>query len=187
MNYCDTGEWIVVVYEEKTVSSEKIFDGRIIKVRVDKVKMPDGGIAERELVGHPGGVGIVAITDNDEVILVKQYRKPIESAIYEIPAGKLDKGEHHRVCGIRELEEETGLSAESFEYMGFIYPSPGFTDEVTHVYLAKGLKQGETHPDDDEFLDVERVPFDRALDMVLNGEINDAKSVFGILKYNTMR
>ncbi len=176
-----------MIYEEKTVSSEKVFEGRIIKVKVDKVEMPDGSTSTRELVEHPGGVGIVAVTGNDEIILVKQYRKPLDKVIYEIPAGKLDPGEHHRTCGIRELEEETGLSANVFEYMGFIYPSPGFTDEVTHVYLAKELTQGETHPDDDEFLDVEKVPFERALKMVIDGEINDAKSVFGILKYNMMR
>ncbi|MBD9009863.1 MAG: NUDIX hydrolase [Clostridiales bacterium] len=176
-----------MIYEEKTVSSEKVFEGRIIKVKVDRVEMPDGSVATRELVEHPGGVGIVAITDKDEIILVEQYRKPLDKAIYEIPAGKLDPGEHHRTCGIRELEEETGLSAKVFDYMGFIYPSPGFTDEVTHVYLAKELTQGETHPDDDEFLDVKKVPFDTALKMVMDGEINDAKSVFGILKYNMMR
>lgn len=176
-----------MIYEEKTVSSETVFEGRIIKVKVDKVVMPDGKEAQRELVKHPGGVGIVAITENDEIILVKQYRKPLDKAIYEIPAGKLDAGEHHRVCGVRELEEETGLSANVFDYMGFIYPSPGFTDEVTHVYLAKELTQGETHPDEDEFLDVEKVPFEKALKMVMDGEINDAKSVFGILKYNMMR
>ena len=176
-----------MIYEEKTVSSEKVFEGRIIKVKVDRVEMPDGSVATRELVEHPGGVGIVAITDKDEIILVEQYRKPLDKAIYEIPAGKLDPGEHHRTCGIRELEEETGLSAKVFDYMGFIYPSPGFTDEITHVYLAKELTQGETHPDDDEFLDVKKVPFDTALKMVMDGEINDAKSVFGILKYNMMR
>ena len=176
-----------MIYEEKTVSSEKVFEGRIIKGKVDRVEMPDGSAATRELVEHPGGVGIVAITDKDEIILVEQYRKPLDKAIYEIPAGKLDPGEHHRTCGIRELEEETGLSAKVFDYMGFIYPSPGFTDEVTHVYLAKELTQGETHPDDDEFLDVKKVPFDTALKMVMDGEITDAKSVFGILKYNMMR
>ena len=176
-----------MIYEEKTVSSEKVFEGRIIKVKVDRVEMPDGSVATRELVEHPGGVGIVAITDKDEIILVEQYRKPLDKAIYEIPAGKLDPGEHHRTCGIRELGEETGLSAKVFDYMGFIYPSPGFTDEVTHVYLAKELTQGETHPDDDEFLDVKKVPFDTAIKMVMDGEINDAKSVFGILKYNMMR
>lgn len=172
-----------MVFEEKTVSSEKKFEGRIVTVKVDEVKMPDGSISLREVVEHPGGVGVVAVTDNDEIIMVKQYRKAIERAIYEIPAGKLDKGEHHRDCGMRELEEETGLCAKSFEYLGFMYPSPGFTDEVTHIYLAKNLEEGEVHPDDDEFLDVERIPLSKAFEMVMNNEINDAKTVFGILKY----
>ena len=172
-----------MIYEEKTVSSEEVFKGKIVTLKVDKVEMPGGKIATRELVKHPGGVGIVAITDNDEIILVKQYRKPIDKAIYEIPAGKLDNGEEHRLCGIRELKEETGMSAETFEYYGFIYPSPGFTDEVTHVYCATGLSQGKDDPDEDEYLDIEFVPIDKAYEMVMNGEINDAKSVFGILKY----
>lgn len=176
-----------MIFEEKTVSSETKFEGRIIKVKVDKVAMPDGSVSTRELVAHPGGVGIVAVTDADELIMVKQFRKPIEKVIYEIPAGKLDPGEPHRECGLRELEEETGLTCESFDYLGFIYPSPGFTDEVTHVYLARGLAQGMAHPDEDEFLDVEKIPIDKACDMVMNNEINDAKSVFGILKYMKIR
>lgn len=176
-----------MIYEEKTVSSEKVFQGRIIKVKVDKVAMPDGSVATRELVEHPGGVGVVAITDNDEIIMVRQYRKPLDKVIYEIPAGKLDNGEAHRECGIRELSEETGMTAGRFEYLGFIYPSPGFTDEVTHVYLATDLSQGEVHPDQDEYLDVERVPVQKAYEMVLDNEINDAKSVFGILKYMQMK
>ncbi len=175
-----------MIYEEKTVSSEMVFEGNIIKVKVDKVSMPGGSVATRELVMHPGGVGIVAITKNNEIILVKQFRKAIEGAIYEIPAGKLEADEPHRACGIRELEEETGYKAERFEYLGFIYPSPGFTDEVTHVYLAKDLYSGEQNPDEDEYLDTERIPFDKAYDMVMCGEINDAKSVFGILKYKQM-
>lgn len=172
-----------MIFNEKTVSEKEIFSGRIIKVRVEDVLMPDGSTAKRELVKHPGGVGIVAVTDNDEIYLVKQFRKPLEKVIYEIPAGKLDENEAPIDCGTRELKEETGLTAEKFEYMGFIYPSPGFTDEVTHVYLARGLKQGDAVPDEDEFLDIEKVPFETALKMVLNNEINDAKSVFGILKY----
>lgn len=176
-----------MIYDEKTVSSKEIFNGKIIRVSVDEVELPNGDIAEREIVNHPGGVGIVAVNDNDEIYLVKQFRKPLERAIYEIPAGKLDKGEAHRDCGLRELKEETGLSANVFEYMGFIYPSPGFTDEVTHVYLANDLLRGDADPDDDEFLDVEKVPFSTAYDMIMTGEINDAKSVFGILKYDAMK
>lgn len=171
-----------MVFEEKTVSSEVIFEGRIIRVHVDTVEMPDGKLATREVVDHPGGVGVVALTDNNEVIMVKQFRKPIEKAIYEIPAGKLDHGEDHRVCGIRELEEETGYKAKEFIYLGYMYPTPGFANEVTHVYLAKGLYEGQIHPDPDEYLDVEKIPIDKVKEMIMNNEINDGKTVFGVFK-----
>lgn len=171
-----------MIFEEKTVSSEEIFDGVIIKLRVDSVEMPGGHLATREIVDHPGGVGIVAITDDSEIILVKQFRKPIEKAIYEIPAGKLDNGEEHRLCGIRELQEETGFTAKNFEYLGFIYPSPGFANEVTHIYLATELTKGELNLDPDEFLDVEYVKIDKVKEMIMNNEINDAKTVYGIFK-----
>lgn len=171
-----------MVFEEKTVSSEEKFRGRIIQVTVDQVSMPDGSLATRELVAHPGGVGVVALTENRELILVKQYRKAIERAIYEIPAGKLDPGEEHRTCGMRELEEETGLKAKRFEYLGFIYPSPGFTDEVTHIYLASELYQGTVHPDPDEFLDIVKMPIEEVVKKIMENEISDAKTVAGVLK-----
>lgn len=171
-----------MVFEEKTIESKKIYDGYVVNVRLDTVLMPDGKTAMRDIVEHPGGVGIVAITDDREILLVKQFRKPIEKAIYEIPAGKLDKNEEPLICGLRELEEETGYKCRELKYLGFMYPSPGFTDEITHVYFTDSLYLGEAHPDDDEFLDVEKVKFDKAVDMVMNNEINDAKSVFGILK-----
>ncbi len=176
-----------MVYEEKTVSSEMIFEGRVIKTRLDKIELPDGKLASREIIEHPGGVGVVAITDKDEIILVKQFRKPIEKAIYEIPAGKLDPGEHHRDCGLRELKEETGMQAEKFEYLGFIYSSPGFTNEKIHLYSAEDLVQGETEFDEDEYLDIIKIPLDKAYQMVLDGELNDAKSVYGILKYVALK
>ena len=171
-----------MIFEEKTVSSEEKFRGKIITVEVDQVAMPDGSLAERELVHHPGGVGIVALTEDEQVVLVKQYRKAIDSVIYEIPAGKLDPKEDHRTCGIRELREETGLTAQNFIYLGFIYPSPGFIDERTYLYLATDLKQGETQPDPDEYLDVVRLPLEQVIEMIMNNDINDAKTVAGILK-----
>ncbi|MEG1880698.1 MAG: NUDIX hydrolase [Oscillospiraceae bacterium] len=171
-----------MVFEEKTVSSEKIFDGQIIKVRVDTVEMPDGKLATRELVDHPGGVGIVALTENNEIIMVKQFRKPIERAIYEVPAGKLDGGEDHYICGVRELEEETGFKAKNFEYLGFMYPSPGFANEATYLYLATELYAGKMNLDPDEYLDVEYIPISKVKEMIMNNEINDAKTVFGVFK-----
>lgn len=171
-----------MIFEEKTVKSEEIFKGSIVHLKVDQVEMPDGSLARREIVGHPGGVGVVALTEDNEVILVKQFRKPLEKVTMEIPAGKLDPGEDHRVCGIRELEEETGLKAKEFTYMGFIYPSAGFTDEVTHVYLATGLYPGEANPDPDEYLDILRMPLDEVVDKIMKNEICDAKTVMGVLK-----
>ncbi len=171
-----------MVFEEKTVSSEHIFKGRIIDVKLDKVMMPSGELADREIVGHPGGVGIVAITDDNKIIMVKQYRKPLEKAIYEIPAGKLDPNEEVEVCGKRELLEETGATAENFEYLGFMYPSPGFTDEVTHIYLATGLSFGNANPDDDEFLDIEFFDMETVKEMIMNNEINDGKTIMGFFK-----
>lgn len=171
-----------MVFEEKTVSSKEIYKGRIITVKVDEVAMPDGKLAQREIVEHPGGVGVVALTDANEIIMVKQYRKPLDKSIYEIPAGKMDSGEEHRICGIRELEEETGYRAENFEYLGFIYPSPGFTDEVTHIYLATGLYPGKVNLDPDEFLDTVKIPLDEVVERIMNNEISDAKTVAGVLK-----
>lgn len=177
----------IMIYEEKSVSSKTVYQGKIVTLKVEKVEMPEGNLADRELVLHPGGVGIVALTAEDKVILVKQYRKPLETAIYEIPAGKLDAGEDPLCCAKRELSEETGLEAERFTYLGFIYPSPGFTDEVTHVYLATGLSQGEVHPDEDEYLEIEAVSFDRVMEMIEKNKINDAKTVCGVLKAANLR
>lgn len=172
-----------MIFEEKTLSSKKIYDGSIIKVRVDTVAMPDGKTAQRDIAEHPGGVGVVALTEDKKIIMVKQYRKPIERAIYEIPAGKLDKkSENPAECGRRELEEETGYRCTELKSLGFMYPSPGFCDEVTHIYLAEGLFKGELHPDEDEFLDIEFFEFSKVKEMIMNNEINDAKTVFGILK-----
>ena len=171
-----------MIFEEKTVSSEKIYEGKIVTLTVDKVAMPEGKTATRELVAHPGGVGVVALTDKQEVILVRQFRKAIEKAILEIPAGKLDPGEDPRTCGIRELEEETGLKAHRFEPLGFIYPSPGFTDEVTYLYLATELYEGNVHPDPDEYLDILHMPLEETVERIMANEISDAKTVAGVLK-----
>lgn len=171
-----------MVLEEKTISDKTIFSGRIIKVHTQEIAFPDGKRAQREIVEHPGGVGIVAVTDDNKIVMVKQYRKAVEKAIYEIPAGKLEGGEEPIKCGIRELTEETGYTAENFEYLGYIYPSPGFTDEVTHVFLATGLKLGNACPDEDEYVDVEYFTFDEILEKIMNNEINDAKTVMGFFK-----
>ncbi len=171
---------------EKTVKTEEIFQGKIIKLRRDTVELPNGNFATREVVEHPGGVAIVALTDDGEVYVENQYRHPFERIIMEIPAGKLDPGEDPLECGKRELHEETGLKAEKYDYLGAFMVSPGFCREWIHIYLARGLSQGDAKLDPDEFLEVKTIPLDTLLDMIMDGKVEDGKTVIGILKANEL-
>ena len=168
--------------EEKTVNSRLIFDGKVVKLYVDDAELADGTPAYRELIKHPGGVCVVPLDNEGNIYMVKQFRYPFKTALYEIPAGKLESGEDHRECGIRELKEETGATASSFEYLGCIYPTVAYDNEIIHMYLARGLSFGDQKLDDGEFLDVIKLPFEKAFDMAMNGEIPDAKSQTAILK-----
>lgn len=172
---------------EKTLNKSYVFNGKIINVRVDDALLPNGKTAKREVVEHNGGVCIAAITDNDEILLVKQFRYPYGETIYEIPAGKREKDEDPFVCGQRELKEETGATAKTYVDLGQLYPTPGYCGEIIWIYAARDLSFGETNPDDDEFVETERIPFDTALKMVMNGEIKDAKTQTAILKLNELR
>ena len=156
-------------------------------VRTDEVTLPDGGQSVREVVSHPGGVAILPLTDEDEVFLVRQYRYPVGEALLEVPAGKLERGEDHYPAGLRELEEEVGLIPEKMEYLGGLYVSPGFCTEMIHLYLATGLKQGTAHPDEDEFLNVERMPFEKLFAQVMAGEIKDAKTAALVMKTKLLK
>lgn len=167
---------------EKTVQSEEKFQGRILRLRVDTVELPNGSQSTREIIEHPGGVGVVAVDADDMIYLVRQFRKPYDQVITEIPAGKLDAGEDPRECGIRELSEETGLTAGQFISLGEIYPSPGYAAESLYLYLALDLSSGIAHLDADEFLEVEKLPLSKAAEMAMSGELKDAKTVVGILK-----
>lgn len=167
---------------EKTVESELIFDGKIIAVKKDRAELENGEVVNRELVVHPGGVCIVPITDEGEVLMVKQFRYPFQTVLTEIPAGKLEFGEDHREAGLRELKEETGAACEKFEYLGVCYPSVAYLSEKIHMYLATGLSFDKQKLDEDEFLDVIRVKFEDAVNMVMNNEIEDAKTQCAILK-----
>ncbi len=171
-----------MVLKEKTITSETKFEGRIFKVRTENVELENGQAAYREFVDHPGGVGVVAITPDNKMLMVKQFRKAIENETIEIPAGKLERGEDPLECGIRELEEETGYKAKEFISLGFLYPSPGFTDEKTYIYLAKDLYKGTVNPDEDEFLDILEVPLEEIYSKIMKNEINDAKTVIGYFK-----
>lgn len=167
---------------EKTLDSRVLFEGKIVRLRRDTALLPNGAHALREVVEHPGGVGIVAIDGDGCVPLVTQFRYPLGKPLLEIPAGKLERGEDHRLAAIRELSEEVGAEAGKLTYMGFIYASPGFCDEAIHLYLAQELTFGETHPDEDEFLEPERIPLDELVRMALDGTLTDGKSVAGILR-----
>ena len=167
---------------EKTLSSQPIYNGRIIKVHVDTVELPNGNTSTREIVNHPGGVGILALDQDNNVLTVTQYRYAYQKSLLEIPAGKLEEGEDPYCAALRELQEETGASTDALTPLGDVYPSPGFTDEIIRLYLARNLTWGEMHPDDDEFLDVQRIPFPMLLDQVLRGEITDAKTCVAVMK-----
>lgn len=167
---------------EKTKERSTAFQGCLLRLDVDTVTLPDGKEGVREYIRHPGGVGVVALTDEGEVLLVKQYRYPYSEVLIEIPAGKRDKGEEPLVTGMRELEEETGYRAANYTPLGVMYPTPGFCDEKVYLFLATGLTAAEAHPDADEFLDVERCPLDEMVRRVMAGEIADAKTQIGILK-----
>ena len=168
--------------EEKTISTKKIFDGRIISVQVDEVELPNGKTSTRELVKHPGAVAVIAMTEEGKIVLVEQYRKPLEKELVEIPAGKLEKGEDPEICAKRELEEETGYGCDSLELVSSFYTSPGFADELIHVYVAKGLKKLENAAglDEDEFVNLMEVTLEEALEFIKNQRIFDAKTIYAV-------
>lgn len=168
-------------YEEK-ISSETVYKGRIVNVRNDMARLDNGKYVPREVVEHPGGVAVIAIDANGNVMMVRQFRYPMGEELLEIPAGKLEYGEDHCLCAVRELSEETGCRAETIVYLGPIYPSPGFSQEILHIYLATDLTNGEAHPDEDELLSVEAIPLDTLVDMIMASEIKDGKTIIGILK-----
>lgn len=172
---------------ETKISSEKIFDGCIISVSKDTVSLPDGRTATREVVRHKGATCVVPITDSDEILAVKQYRYVLGQVTLEIPAGKLDPNESPEACALRELAEETGMTAERLISLGKIYTSVGFCDEVIHMYAATGLKKHDLSPDEDEFLTLVKIPAEEFKEMILSGEITDSKTVAGILKVIALR
>lgn len=169
--------------KETTKSQEYMFKGRIINLRRDVAILPDGSEANREVVEHNGGVCVLPLTENNEIIFVKQFRYPYMEELLEIPAGKRDsKDEDPLSCGKRELREETGAESDNFVFLGELYPSPGYVNEVIYMYYADNLTYGECDPDDDEFLDLVKIPFDKAVEMVVSGEIKDAKTQAAVLK-----
>ncbi|EMA6341446.1 NUDIX hydrolase [Bacillus cytotoxicus] len=167
---------------ERTVATEPVFDGKVIKVRVDEVVLPNGEMSKREIVNHPGAVAIIAITDEGKIVLVEQYRKALEKDIVEIPAGKLEPGEKPEVTAVRELEEETGYVCDEMEFITSFYTSPGFADEILYVYKATGLKRKENKAalDEDEFVELMEVSLEEAISFVKSQRIHDAKTMFAV-------
>lgn len=165
---------------EKFLTSSKKFDGNILKVYVDEVELPNGKISTRELVKHPVAVAVVPVLDNGDIIFVRQYRYPVGKVLYEIPAGKLDQNEELYDCALRELSEETGYITESMTLLTSLLTAPGFSNEVIHVYLAKNLKAGKAHPDNDEFLEVVILSQNEIKEKIQNKEIVDAKTLVGL-------
>jgi len=169
-------------FTETTVARNIIYKGRIVTLCLDDALLPNGKPCQREVVDHPGGVCIVALTDENDLLLVRQFRYPYGEILMELPAGKLEYGEDPLPAGQRELLEETGAIASSYESLGVFYPSPGFCGEKIYIYLARGLRFEAPCPDEDEFLQCVRVPLDEAVRMVMDGEISDGKTQAGVLK-----
>ena len=172
---------------EKTLSSKELYKGKIVTLRLDEVELENGNIALREVIHHSGGVTVLALDGDDNALFVRQFRYPYAQTLLELPAGKIEPGEDPGVCGLRELEEETGHTAGRYEFLARVYPTPGYVDEVLHLYLARDLSATRQHLDEDEFLTVERIPFRQAVELCLDGTITDAKTMIAILKYNELR
>lgn len=174
-------------FKEKTLDSQMMYDGRIIKVYKDNVELADGKKSFREVVRHSGGVVILAFKDEDTILLVKQYRYPTGETVLELPAGKLEKGEDPFEAAKRELEEETGYCANKWTDLGYINTSPGFSDEKLYLYLAQDLEYTHCHPDEGEIIQAFEYKYDDVLKMIDNGEINDAKTICGLMRANMKR
>lgn len=172
--------------DDATLASRRIHTGRVINLDIDRVRFPDGSEGELEMIRHPGASAVVPfLSDPDgvdpQLLLIRQYRYAARGLLYEIPAGRLNPGEAPIVCARRELEEETGCTAAHVEPMFSMYTTPGFTDELIHLFLATGLSSGSTAHESDEFIETVTIPLSRALAMIQSGEIQDAKTALGIL------
>lgn len=170
-------------FEEKTIQTEMKFQGKIITLQVDDVQLPNGKAGKREIVKHPGAVAVIAITDDKKIILVEQYRKALERSIIEIPAGKIEPNEDPELTALRELEEETGYTTKKLQYIQSFATSPGFADEIIHLYLAENIVKVEEKAelDEDEFVELMHVSLEEMESMITTKQIYDAKTAFAFL------
>ncbi len=169
-------------FAEKTLDTQLVYDGKILKIYKDNVEVSDGHKSFREVVKHSGGVVVVALKDAETILLVKQFRYPIQETILELPAGKLEQGEDPFEAAKRELEEETGYCANNWSSLGFIYTSPGYSNEKLYLYLAQDLNFTQCHPDEGEIIESFEYKIKDVLKMISNNEINDSKTLCGINK-----
>jgi ADP-ribose pyrophosphatase len=168
--------------DDPLLERRSVFDGRVVKLSVDRVRLPDGRLSELEMIRHPGAAAVVVLDDGGHVLLVRQYRYATSGWLLEIPAGKLDGGELPEACAVREVEEETGLRPAELTSLGWVWTTPGFTDEKIWLFLARDLTPSRQALQTDEVLTVERVPLAQAVEMAASGELHDAKSVCALLR-----
>lgn len=168
-------------FTEKMIASRTVMKGNLLQFKIDTVLLPNGKEATREWVQHPGAVAVVAVDDQNRICMVRQYRYPLGQELLEIPAGKIDQAEDPLDCAKRELKEEAGLSAASWSLMHSYYTTPGFSDEIIHLYHASGLTAGANQPDEDEFLEMVMLPCAEAIDMLQAGKIKDSKTIIALL------
>ncbi|MGN0447095.1 MAG: NUDIX domain-containing protein [Acutalibacteraceae bacterium] len=173
-------------FTEKTLKEKEIYKGKIITVNVDEIELPNGKKAIREVVKHSGGVCVGALTKDKELYFVRQYRYPYKKVLSELPAGKLEKGEDPLEAGLRELKEECGVVAKHVMSMGTVYPTVAYCDEIIHLFVAWGLEKTSQSLDEDEFLSFEKIPVEKAVELVMNGEISDSKTVALVLKIDRL-
>lgn len=171
-----------MVVPEKKINSTEIFDGYILKVVKDEVSLGEGKKAFREVVRHKGAAAVIAVDEEKNAFFVEQFRYPVDMPLFEAPAGKLDPGEEPIVCAKRELLEECGITAENWTYLGPMLSSPGFCDEVIHLFLAENLSESAPDPDEDEFLDIIKLPLSEVLEKIRKGTIPDAKTQILVLR-----
>lgn len=176
-------------FEEKTIHTKDVFTGKIISLQVDDVLLPDGKESKREIVKHPGAVAVIALTADEKILFVEQYRKPLERSLIELPAGKIEPNEAPAKTAIRELEEETGYTTDSLTYITSFYTSPGFADELMHLYYTDHIirLKEPVDLDDDEFVEVRQLTLEEAEQCALNEEIHDAKTAYALLYLRNIR